>query len=125
MPKLKPKACKYCNRIFIPTANAQEYCDSECKYLHSKKKRLLELYYCDWCGTPFRSIRKKKYCCKDCRLYEKKKKKQPQSTSPDWAVELAKANQAARDAGTSYGKYYGLLYAQQFCKHKGEADEKT
>ena len=124
MPKPKLKSCKYCEQTFTTTSNAQAYCSKKCKYLHNKEKRLLNLYYCDWCGEPFRSARKKKYCCKDCRLYANGRKKQ-QTKTEDWAIALAKANQTAREAGTSYGKYYGLLYAQQFCKHKGETNEKT
>lgn len=73
---------------------------------------------CDVCGELFLTYRENvKYCCDDCRQEgyrrramerdaSKKAKKEAMST-------LAETNQAARDAGMSYGKYVGLQWLKE------------
>lgn len=76
---------------------------------------------CENCGEKFISHRSNvKYCCNDCR-YEAhilKNRQYKQEHKGEYKPDvirssLAETNQAARDAGMSYGKYVAQLWLKE------------
>ena len=72
---------------------------------------------CEICGETFLSYRCNiKYCSDECRNRAKReypsvRRQRGEVTSP--SSTLAETNQAARDAGMSYGRYVAMLWLKE------------
>lgn len=130
MPKVLPKYCPVCKIKFQPNSGRQKYCSKKCKAIRAKERTFgLTEFFCAWCGDAFLYPRKKKYCCKECYLQangrgSKKQKTKDSSYKPLIEGSLAYVNQLARDAGLSYGRYTGQIYAQKFARLERPTNEK-
>ena len=71
---------------------------------------------CEWCGEIFLTYSgRAKYCCEECKRapYRGVYTKKGQKEEPVVMSSLAETNQAAREAGMSYGKYVGMLWLEE------------
>lgn len=76
---------------------------------------------CEWCGETFLTYKHRSiYCSDTCRkesAYARQKayrKEAEKKTEPAVITStLAETNQAAREAGMSYGKYVGMLWLKE------------
>ena len=95
----KPKACKFCGKIFIPTSRSQKYCDATCrtKQDQSEKKSIRNEYN--------KSIE----ASFEIDPYS------PKDTPNEGLVNIAVE---ARKAGMSYGQYVSRLRMPR--RSKGE-----
>ena len=128
--ELAKKPCKYCKELFKPRGGSQKYCSATCKRKDEQENhksikyftnKPLNTYTCSWCGTSFKNANAKKYCSTSCAACANGSQRSVRKNTT--AIELARINQLARDAGLSYGKYVGQEYAK-LISHNTKENEK-